>query len=103
VRTIHTVGHSTRSAAGLLALLRDAGVTVVADVRRWPASRRLPHFAGEALRAALGSAGIGYHHLGATLGGYRDGGYPAWTETGEFAEGLAALERLAEAGRVAVL
>ena len=33
---IYTVGHSTRSADELIALLRASGLELVADVRRWP-------------------------------------------------------------------
>lgn len=102
-RTIWTVGHSTRSGAALLALLGQAGLEAVADVRRWPVSRRWPQFARPALERALAEAGLGYHHLGDTLGGYRSGGYEAWMETPEFAEGLARLEGLAAGVRLAVL
>lgn len=67
--TVFSVGHSTRSADELVALLRDAGVGTLADVRRFPASRRHPHFAREALAATLASAGIRYVWLGEGLGG----------------------------------
>lgn len=93
--TIHTVGHSARPAEALVALLRAAGVTAVADVRRWPRSTRHPQFDEAALRDALGEADIAYHHLGADLGGYRDGGYEAHMTTAAFARGLAALAGLA--------
>lgn len=101
--TIYTVGHSTRSTPELIALLRDAGITGVADVRRWPVSSRHPHFSRPALDAALAAAGIAYHHLGGPLGGYRTGGYPAYMETPEFHQGLEALERLASTVPLAVL
>jgi uncharacterized protein (DUF488 family) len=68
---IHTVGHSTRSIADFIALLCDAGVRVLIDVRRYPVSRRHPQFSREALRASLLSAGISYRHE-ADLGGHRD-------------------------------
>ena len=103
MRSIYTVGHSTRGADQLVALLRDAGVGVIADVRRWPVSSRYPHFSRAPFETALAQGGIEYHHLGAALGGYRDGGYGDWMETAEFAGGLAALEELAARGRVAVL
>lgn len=101
--TIFTVGHSTRRLDELIALLRAAGVTAVADVRRWPVSSRHPHFTAPGFGDALAAAGIGYHHLGGPLGGYREGGYPAYTETAEFGWGLEALEGLAAAGPLAVL
>src|SRR4051794_30898515 len=65
-----TIGHSTHSLGEFLSLLRGAGVELVADVRRFPGSRRHPHFGGEALAASLAEAGIGYEHL-AELGGRR--------------------------------
>lgn len=68
---IHTVGHSTRAIADFLALLRDAEVRVLVDVRRYPVSRRHPQFSREALRAGLLSAGIAYRHE-ADLGGHRE-------------------------------
>ena len=48
-RVVHTIGHSTRSAEMLVALLEAHGIQCVVDVRRWPTSRRFPHFRREAL------------------------------------------------------
>lgn len=59
-RALFTVGHSTRSLDGFLALLRAHGVERVADVRRFPGSRRNPHFGLEPLRDQLRAAGLGY-------------------------------------------
>jgi uncharacterized protein (DUF488 family) len=103
VNTLYTVGHSTRTLAELIGLLRAHGVQIVADVRRWPVSARCPHFARDTLAAALAAAGIRYEHLGRGLGGYRPGGYEAYTTTRAFAEGLAELERLAAQAPLAVL
>jgi uncharacterized protein (DUF488 family) len=66
---IHTVGHSNHRIERFLELLRGAGITLVADVRSLPASRRFPQFNRSALTAALAEAGIGYLWLGDTLGG----------------------------------
>lgn len=68
---LYTAGHSNRSASELVALLVAAGLRTVADVRRFPRSRRHPHFASEALRESLAEAGIGYQHFG-ELGGLRE-------------------------------
>ena len=68
--TIYTVGHSTRSPQELLALLREAEVKLVADVRAFPSSRRHPQFNRGALASWLPSAGIRYQHLPG-LGGRR--------------------------------
>ncbi len=67
---IYTVGHSTRSLDELVALLRAAGVTVLADIRTIPRSRHNPQFDSEALRTALRARRIRYVHLPA-LGGLR--------------------------------
>jgi len=67
---VFTVGHSTRSAEELIALLREAGVERLVDVRRFPGSRRHPQFGREALAASLAAAGIEYLHA-PDLGGRR--------------------------------
>jgi uncharacterized protein (DUF488 family) len=68
-RSIYTLGHSTRSESELIALLHDAGVAAVADVRRFPASRRHPQHNRGALERTLPAAGIAYVWLGEALGG----------------------------------
>jgi uncharacterized protein (DUF488 family) len=60
---VFTIGHSTRSAQALLEMLRQAGVRRVADVRRFPSSRRHPQFNRDALADGLAQSGIGYVHL----------------------------------------
>lgn len=67
---IHTVGHSVRPASAFVALLMAHGVRELADVRRYPASRRNPQYNREALRESLAEARIGYVHVPA-LGGRR--------------------------------
>ena len=68
---IFTVGHSTRAPDELIAILREAGVELLVDVRRFPGSRRHPQFGKEALRAGLAAAGIDYRHE-PDLGGRRE-------------------------------
>jgi uncharacterized protein (DUF488 family) len=53
----------------LIALLRQAGVTAVADVRSVPYSRRLPQFNKARLENALREQDIAYIFLGNELGG----------------------------------
>jgi len=65
-----TVGHSTRSLEELTALLREHEVTLLADVRTIPGSRRMPHFSLAALGSALPERGVDYVHL-PELGGLR--------------------------------
>lgn len=66
----YTIGHSTRSLDELVALLEEAAVLQVADVRALPGSRRHPQFRADRLAPALEQHGIGYRHF-AELGGLR--------------------------------
>jgi len=68
--TLFTIGHSNRSGAEFLALLKHHEVARLADVRRYPGSRRHPHFNGETLAASLHTAAIEYRHW-PDLGGHR--------------------------------
>jgi uncharacterized protein (DUF488 family) len=109
--TVYTIDHSTRGIAELIGMLREAGVTRLADVRGIPRSSRNPQFNSEALQAALASEGIDYRHM-PSLGGRRsarkDGpsrnlywriqafrNYADYAETGAFRAGLETLDRLA--------
>jgi uncharacterized protein (DUF488 family) len=67
---VFTIGHSTRSVGELIALLKEAGVERLIDVRSVPRSRANPQFNADALPDALAASGIGYTHLVA-LGGLR--------------------------------
>jgi uncharacterized protein (DUF488 family) len=110
---VHTIGHSTRSADDLLAVLHDAGVELLADVRRFPASRRHPQHTRAALERRLSDAGMAYAWLGEPLGGRRRPtqppersrnmgwdvpafrSYADFMSTPEFRAGIATLETLA--------
>jgi len=106
---ILTVGHSNQEESRFLDLLRGPGVELLADVRVNPRSRH-PQFNRSALAASLEAAGIGYAHLGESLGGRRepaaDSSNVGWDESWfrgyadhmaseRFAAGLAQLEQLA--------
>jgi uncharacterized protein (DUF488 family) len=65
-----TIGHSTRSSDELVALLREHGIGLLADIRRFPGSKRYPHFASEAMARWLPENGIAYIHM-PELGGRR--------------------------------
>jgi uncharacterized protein (DUF488 family) len=67
---VWTVGHSNRDAGDFLALLGEHEIEALADVRRFPGSRRWPQFGREALATSLADAGIAYHHF-PELGGRR--------------------------------
>jgi uncharacterized protein (DUF488 family) len=114
---ILTIGHSTHDPEAFLELLRRHGVEVVADVRRYPGSRRLPHFNAPELERALGQAGIEYLHLPELGGrrhpapdspntGWRVGqfqGYADHMGSEEFQGGLARLEATAPERLTAVM
>jgi Uncharacterized conserved protein len=115
-----TIGHGTRSLAELLALLREAGVHRLVDVRSFPRSRTNPQFNIDTLPAALAAAGIGYRHM-PELGGRRrrpqgQGASPNghWQNDGlrhfadyaltpAFAAGLDALRRMAGEATTAIM
>jgi uncharacterized protein (DUF488 family) len=65
-----TIGHSTRSLAELVELLKSADVRLLADIRTVPKSRTNPQFNKETLPGALADSGISYEHM-ADLGGLR--------------------------------
>jgi uncharacterized protein (DUF488 family) len=69
---VFTVGHGARPAEALLGVLREAGVDLVIDVRRYPSSRRHPQYGRAALGAFLADAGIEYEWWGEALGGRRE-------------------------------
>ncbi|HID90583.1 TPA: DUF488 domain-containing protein [Candidatus Bathyarchaeota archaeon] len=103
VGVVYTIGHSTRSIEELVGLLRRFGIEVVVDIRRFPTSRRCPWFGKEELMGALAREGLGYRHIGDLLGGYRTGGYEAYTRTAAYREGVRRLLEVAGQRRAAIL
>lgn len=116
-RAIHTIGHSTRTIEAFLELLKTHRIKLLVDVRRWPASRRFPHFGRERLSASLAEAGIEYSWR-EELGGYRApspnspnngwrvGAFQAYADfmmTPAFDQIMEELQRLAETTRIAVM
>ncbi len=117
---IFTVGHSTRTVRELVALLREAEVTLLVDVRSIPRSRTTPQFNGDTLPDALAAEGIGYRQIRA-LGGRRHTrkgappshnpywrvaafrSYADYAETGEFRAGLDELQALARVAPCAIM
>jgi uncharacterized protein (DUF488 family) len=59
-RALLTVGHGTLGTDDLAGLLREAGVDLVVDIRRFPGSRRHPHLARDRLAADLPPHGVEY-------------------------------------------
>jgi uncharacterized protein (DUF488 family) len=65
-----TIGHSNHPLERFLALLTQHGVKALVDIRRFPGSRKQPHFNRDNLAAALLKSGVDYHWFEA-LGGRR--------------------------------
>lgn len=70
---IFTIGHSNRSFEDFLPLLKEHEIQVVADIRRYPSSRKFPHFNQDVLRELLHVHQIQYVWFEA-LGGRRHTG-----------------------------
>lgn len=118
--TFFTIGHSTRTIAEFVDLLRESRVDVIVDVRTMPRSRTNPQFNGESLPATLAPRQIGYEHIG-ELGGLRGKSrntaaspngywrvrsfrnYADYALTEPFYAGLARLRELGAAHRCAIM
>src|SRR5580693_71256 len=115
--TVFTIGHSNRTIAELIELLRAHKVRRVVDVRSIPRSRHNPQFNREALARRLRAARIGYVHL-KKLGGLRHAtadsanlgwhnasfrGFADYMQTADFLTGLARLEKLAAGKPTAIM
>jgi uncharacterized protein (DUF488 family) len=70
LKRIYTIGHSTRSFEEFISLLEQHHIARLADIRRYPGSRRYPHFSGESLQRTLPERAIDYEHFD-SLGGRR--------------------------------
>ncbi|MGH2754242.1 MAG: DUF488 family protein [Actinomycetota bacterium] len=102
-----------------LEVLRDAAIELLVDVRRFPGSRRHPHFSKDQLAASLAEHGIAYEWWGEALGGRRNAdassdlhlewrnaafrAYAVHMDTDVFKRALADLERRALDTRVAIM
>jgi len=117
MKTIYTIGHSTRTIAEFLELLKAHHIQEVVDVRTVPKSRHNPQFGQDQLPSTLKQAGIGYVHL-KQLGGLRHPskdsinlgwnnlsfrGFADYMATGEFQQGLQELQEIAANKTVAIM
>ncbi|MEO6030761.1 MAG: DUF488 domain-containing protein [Burkholderiaceae bacterium] len=115
--TIWTIGHSVLPLEDFLALLAHYRIEAVADVRRFPGSRRCPQYGQAALQARLAQSSLEYQWL-AALGGRRRAhanspntvwrnasfrGYADYMQTPEFAAGLSQLLELAQRVRTTLM
>jgi uncharacterized protein (DUF488 family) len=115
--TLWTVGHSTHPWDAFVAILQDAGIEAVADVRRFAGSRRHPQFNDEAMARALPATGIRYVPF-RDLGGRRRPrpdspntvwrteafrGYADYLQTPEYREAADRLGELASGARTTLM
>jgi len=103
MQEIWDVGHSTLTADSFWQLLKKNKIDCLVDIRRFPTSKKSPHFCQDQLKMTAISQGIEYVWLGSSLGGFRKEGYEAWMKTPEFSQGLRELESLAQQRRVALM
>ena len=115
--SIWTIGHSNHPLEEFLGILKAHGIERVVDVRRFPASRKWPHFNAVSLATSLPESGIDY--AGAPeLGGRRKGrpdsphtawrveafrGYADFMDSQDFAAGLDRVMALAKERRSALM
>lgn len=114
---IWTIGHSTRTFEYFLELLQSQNIEAIADVRRFPGSRKYPQFNAESLKVSLREIDIAYEWF-QNLGGRRKPdpnshntawrnasfrAYADYIETTEFRDGLARLLQLAHEKRTAIM
>jgi uncharacterized protein (DUF488 family) len=117
LQTVWTIGHSTRPLNEFLDLLRGAQIESLADVRRYPASRRYPQFNATNLAEALTGVGMRYSAY-PELGGRRTPrpgssntrwrnasfrGYADYMETEAFQDALLRLSTEAGEARTAIM
>jgi uncharacterized protein (DUF488 family) len=118
LKIVWTIGHSNRELAEFIGLLTSESIELVADVRRFPGSRRHPHFSGDALHSAIAPLEIEYRHFPA-LGGRRTerapgspntawrvdafNAYADYMRTSEFREEFNNLEAIAAQRRTAIM
>ncbi|HXX58464.1 MAG TPA: DUF488 domain-containing protein [Thermodesulfovibrionales bacterium] len=95
VKRIFTLGTDLRSEEDFVEILLSYGIEALVDVRSSPKSK-IAVFSKANLEDLLRSEGIEYHFLGKELGGFRKGGYIAYTLTDAFVEGIGRLEALAQ-------
>jgi len=116
-RTIWTVGHSTRSLEEFTELLTANQIACLADVRRFPGSRKHPQFGRDALRESLSEVDVEYLHfpeLGGRRAPHADSvntawrspsfrGYADYMESPEFQNGMQKVKSLAERKPTAIM
>ncbi len=99
---IWSMGYGSLPKERFLTLIKENGINILIDLRRWPTSK-LSHFKKESLDIALQTIGVRYIWLGDKLGGFRRGGYPKHMKTQDFEDGVRLIISLSEEGKVCLL
>ena len=116
---VYTIGHSNDSIEHFLDLLKQHEITALVDIRRFPSSRKFPHFNESNLSRALQENGIEYHWL-ESLGGRRPEAkdplsqntglrnqsfrnYADYMLTDDFRSGVEELQQIADSKRTAIM
>ena len=113
-KDIFTIGHSTHPISEFIDILQSFSISIVADIRNFPGSKRYPHFNRENLVATLENNNIRYVHF-KDLGGRRKPldnsvntrwrnaafrGYADYMSSDSFAQAISELQRLASGHNV---
>jgi uncharacterized protein (DUF488 family) len=116
-KNIWTVGHSNLDLEVFIQILKSFNIQTLVDIRRFPGSRKFPHFNKENLQIELLKEDIDYLHL-ESLGGRRKPksdskntgwnndafrGYADYMETEEFSEAIDSLMKLAVQNATAIM
>ncbi|RLG17054.1 DUF488 domain-containing protein [Nanoarchaeota archaeon] len=101
-KEIYTIGHSTRSIEEFLNILKFFRIQLVVDVRRFPTSKKVPWFNKENLEKRLKEHNIEYVHF-PRLGGFRKGGYLAFSKSEEFSKAVRELLKIIGKRKAAIM
>ena len=99
---IYTMGHSTRSFRDFLEILKLHNIEFVIDVRKFPVSKKFPHFNKENLEKELTKVKIQYINY-PKLGGFRKEGYQIFSQTNEFFDYIKDLQEKADCKNTLIL
>ncbi len=102
MKKIYTLGTSRRSEEDFIEILLNYDIRTLIDVRSFPKSK-IPTFTREYLEKLLQRENIVYVYLGKEIGGFRKGGYEAYTETEDFKYGIDKLENVAKTGNAVII
>ncbi|MAP81305.1 MAG: Fe-S cluster assembly protein HesB [Aequorivita sp.] len=117
MKTIWTIGHSTRSLEEFVKFLHAFNIKTLVDVRHFPGSRKFPQYNKDSLAQSLPENKINYKHL-VDLGGRRKPkpesknnawrldsfkGYADYMETAQFQTELQDLKEIALTENTAIM